>query len=143
MTQRGIVLALAAQAQAEVIALFTEDEALLRFAALPMAQEIGLAALEWRRLEPDALRRSLRTHQREAEHALAAAARRTAQAGQPALRILLLGEDESGASRWARQVHERVSAAEPSLALEIIVVEDEAALAAALRAAGPCVVLLG
>jgi hypothetical protein len=143
MTHRGVVRGLAAQAGVEVIALFVEQTQLLRFASLPVAREISMVSLEWRQPEPAALERSLRAHAREAERMLAAAARRAAEAREPTLRILLADEDQSAASRWAEQVRERLAEQEPGLRLEIERAADAAALAAALRAAGPCVVILG
>jgi hypothetical protein len=142
MTHRGVVRGLAAQAGVEVISLFVEQAQLLRFASLPVAREISMVSLEWRQPEPEALERTLRAHALEAEQALAAAARRAA-AASAALRILVPEEGESGMSRWAEQVCERLAGEEPGLRLEIERAADAAALAAALRAAGPCVVILG
>ena len=142
MTHRGAVLALAAQAGAEVIALFVEDDELLRFAALPMAQEISMASLEWRQPEPEALRRSLRAHTDETERTLVEAVRRASDEGA-ALRLLLLADEDSSALRWAEKLRERLATEEPGLRLEIVRVADAAALGAALRTAGRCLVLLG
>lgn len=52
---------LAARLEAQLEALFVEDDALLRLAALPFAQEICLASAVARPFTPDALRRGLQT----------------------------------------------------------------------------------
>lgn len=68
----GAVARLARDMQAELLGLFIEDEALLRFAALPFAAEVGLASAAARALDPASLQRALRAQAASLEHALAA-----------------------------------------------------------------------
>ncbi len=61
---------LARELDAELDALFVEDEALLRLAALPFAREFGLASATARRLDPAALARDLASRAESARREL-------------------------------------------------------------------------
>jgi hypothetical protein len=67
------VAALAALHDAELEALFVEGDDLSRFAALPFARELGFPSAAPRRLDPEAVERSLQARAREARQRLAAA----------------------------------------------------------------------
>jgi len=69
-------LALAARLDAELAALFVEDEELLRLAALPFAHELGSMSAARRPLRDQDLERTLRRRAARSEAALAAAATR-------------------------------------------------------------------
>jgi nucleotide-binding universal stress UspA family protein len=71
------VAALAALHDAELEALFVEGDDLSRFAALPFARELGFPSAAPRRLDPEAVARSLQARAREARIRLAAATGRT------------------------------------------------------------------
>jgi len=143
-------VALANRFGAELVGLFIEDAALLRFAALPFAREIGLASAARRTTGVGAMERSLKALAREARRGLASAAARrdvrwsfrvergaapeallaAAAACLPGApcespRLLVLGDGEAEALRWA----ERARAARR---LELVRAADLAALAAAL-----------
>mgnify|MGYP006208676469 CR=1 FL=1 len=51
---------LAREMQAELLGLFIEDAELLRFAALPLAAEIGFPSAAHRKLDPASMERALR-----------------------------------------------------------------------------------
>jgi hypothetical protein len=70
--QPAAIARLARELQAELLGLFIEDEALLRFAALPFAAEVGLASAAARALDPASLERALRAQAASLERALAA-----------------------------------------------------------------------
>jgi len=118
--------ALAGRIGAELTGLFVEDATLLRFAALPFAREIGFASAARRSTGVQAMERSLQALAREAQRVLAGVAERqdvrwsfrvergvspgvllTAAAaclpGPPGetLRLLLLGDGDAPALRWA------------------------------------------
>jgi hypothetical protein len=151
--------ALAGRIGAELTGLFVEDATLLRFAALPFAREIGLATAARRRTGVDAMERSLQALAREARRVLAGVAERQAvrwsfrvergaspeallaaaaacMPGPPCgtLRLLLLGDGEAPALRWA----EHAGAARR---LELVRAAGIADLAAALGADPGIVVL--
>jgi hypothetical protein len=67
------VAELARQARAELLALFIEDTELLRFAALPLAAEVGFASAAVRALDSAAVERALRAQARSLRQALAEA----------------------------------------------------------------------
>jgi hypothetical protein len=62
---------LARDMQAELLGLFIQDEALLRFAALPFAAEVGFPSATRRPLDPAALERALRAQAASLERAIA------------------------------------------------------------------------
>jgi len=68
----GEVARLARDLRAELLGLFIQDEALLRFAALPFAAEVGFASAATRALDPAALERALRAQAAALERAIAA-----------------------------------------------------------------------
>ena len=68
----GAIARLARDLQAELLGLFLQDEALLRFAALPFAAEVGFASAATRALDPATLERALRSQAAALERALAA-----------------------------------------------------------------------
>ena len=144
--------ALAARVGAELTGLFLEDDSLLRFAALPFAREIGLASAARRATGVGAMERALQALAREARRMLASAAARqdvrwsfrvergaapeallaAAAACLPGAacespRLLVLGDGEAAALRWA----ERARAARR---LELVRAAGIAELAAALGA---------
>lgn len=151
--------ALAGRIGAELTGLFVEDATLLRFAALPFAREIGLATAARRSTGVDAMERSLQALAREARRVLAGVAQRqdvrwsfrvergaapeallaaaaACLPGPPCetLRLLLLGDGEGPALRWA----EHAGAARR---LELVHAPGIAELAAALGADPGIVVL--
>lgn len=151
--------ALAGRIGAELTGLFVEDATLLRFAALPFAREIGLATAARRSTGVDAMERSLQALAREAQRALAGVAQRQSVhwsfrvergaspevllaaaaaclPGPPCetLRLLLLGDGEAPALRWAEH-------ASASRRLELVHAAGIAELAAALGADPGIVVL--
>jgi hypothetical protein len=67
------VAQLARQARAELLALFIEDTELLRFAALPLAAEVGFASAAVRSLDSAVVERALRAQARALRQALAEA----------------------------------------------------------------------
>jgi hypothetical protein len=71
------VALLAARLDAELAAVFVEDEELLRLAALPFARELGLSSAVRRPLRDRDLERTLRARAERSQAALAAAATRT------------------------------------------------------------------
>lgn len=157
--------ALAGGVGAELLGLFVEDLDLLHFAALPFAHEIGTASAARRPLDRTALERTLQAQAAQAERELAAAARRSAASwafriarGRAAeeligaalalnapdgdLQLLLLGDGDSPATRWAEEARLRLAQREGRLRLELVLAADLAALAAALQAGEPRVVVL-
>ena len=157
--------ALADRLGAELVGLFIEDPDLLRFAALPFAHEIGHASAERRRTDVTAIERSLRVHAAEAERMLASAAERNAvrwsfrvargiaatellaaalgaaaQAASHEVRLLLLGDGNSPATRWAEAARSRSGA--DTLRLSVVHTADLGELASALRHDLPGVVVL-
>jgi nucleotide-binding universal stress UspA family protein len=68
---------LAARREAELLALFVEDMALLHLAALPFAREIGFPSAASRALDVSAMERLLRLHAEEARRVLVSVAERT------------------------------------------------------------------
>lgn len=172
--ERGALEAAAALADrvgAELVGLFIENPDLLRFAALPFAHEIGFASAQRRRLDVSALERALREHAAEAERALAGTAGRSAvrwsfrvarglasrellaaamgaaaEATARDLRLLLLGDGGSAATRWAEQAREQLrggrDGGEDAMRLSLVHSADLAELAGALRQDLPGVVVL-
>jgi hypothetical protein len=163
--------ALAERVGAELVGIFIEDMDLLRFAALPFAREICFATAQRRRLEVPAIERSLREHAAEAERAFAGTAAQTAvrrsfriarglasrellaaaigAAGEAALRdlrLLLLGDGDSPATRWAEQAQIRLGGtgaeAGKGMQLSIVHAADLGELASALQQDLPGVVVL-
>jgi hypothetical protein len=67
------VAQLARHARAELLALFIEDAELLRFAALPIAAEVGFPSAALRSLDRAAVERALRAQAQALRDALAAA----------------------------------------------------------------------
>lgn len=67
-------LALARQLDSELAGIFVENANLLRMAALPFATEVGLSGARTRRVEADALERSLRRQAQQVREALSRAA---------------------------------------------------------------------
>jgi hypothetical protein len=125
--------ALAERVGAELVGIFIEDMDLLRFAALPFAREVCLATAQRRSFEVPALERSMREHAVEAERIFAEMAARAAArhsfrvtrglafrellaaavgaatgAAMRDLRLLLLGDGGSPATRWAEQAQLRL-----------------------------------
>lgn len=163
--------ALAGRVDAELVGIFVEDMDLLRFAALPFAREVCFATAQRRRLELPDLERSLREHAAEAERVfagtagraavrhsfrvarglasrelLAAAAGAAAGAMMRGMRLLLLGDSGSPATRWAEQARLRLGR-EPAgtghaSQLSIVHAADLAQLAAVLQQDLPGVVVL-
>lgn len=158
--------ALAARAGAELLGLFIEDPALLDFAALPLAHEIGLASAARRPLEAAALARLLRAQAREAERMLAHAAEAAAvpwsfhiqreppmqaliaaalessgAALRDDLRLLLLGEGASPLERRVREACAELAAREQAVRAELVCAASVADLAAILAAGAPGVLL--
>jgi hypothetical protein len=158
--------ALADRVGAELVGLFIEDPNLLRFAALPFAHEIGFASAERRRMNLTELERSLRVHAAEAERTLASAAQRSAARwsfrvarglaaaellgaalgaamaqASPEVRLLLLGDGASAATRWAEAARDRLGG-EDAARLSVVHSADLADLADALRHDLPGVVVL-
>jgi hypothetical protein len=162
--------ALADRVGAELIGLFIEDPDLLRFAALPFAHEIGHASAQRRRTDVEAIERSLRADADEAQRALASAAARTAtrwsfrvarglavtellaaalgavaEAATPEVRLLLLGDGGSPATRWAEAARNRLSggpAGGDATRVSVVHSSDLAQLAGALQQDLPGVVVL-
>jgi len=155
--------ALAGGLGAELLGLFVEDLDLLHFAALPFAHEIGIASAERRPLDRDAIERTLQAQAAQVERDLAAAARRSAAAwafriarGLAAeeliaatvgatgrgLQLLLLGDGDSPAARWAEEARHRLAQSGAGPRLELVLAADLAALDAALHAGEPAVVVL-
>jgi hypothetical protein len=156
-------VALASSLDAELLGLFVEDLDLLRFAALPFAHEIGFGSAARRRLDPASLERDLRAHAAEAERRLAGAAARervpsafrvargvahaellaaAAESASDVLRLLLLGDGESTATRWAEEARARLARDAAAWRLDLVLAADLAELGAALRAGAPGVVVL-
>lgn len=158
--------ALADRVGAELVGLFIEDADLLRFAALPFAREIGFASAQRRRMDVTALERSLRAHAAEAERALASALERSAarwsfrvargfaaaellaaalgaamEPASPEVRLLLLGDGASRATRWAEAARDRLGGADAAR-LSVVHSADLADLADALQQDLPGVVVL-
>jgi hypothetical protein len=159
--------ALAGGVGAELLGLFIEDLDLLRFAALPIAHEIGHASAVRRKLDLESLERALRAHAGEVARALERTARSVAvpwsfrvargvaagellgaamQAAAASLaegiRLLLPGDGESPASRWAEAARATLAAQEAALRLRIERFADLGELARALREDAPAVVVL-
>lgn len=65
------VARLARDLGAELLGLFLQDEALLRFAALPFAAEVGFASAATRGIDPERLERALRVQAASLERAIA------------------------------------------------------------------------
>jgi len=154
--------ALAERVGAELVGIFIEDMDLLRFAALPFAREVCLATAQRRRFEVPALERILREHAAEAERIFAGTAGRAAVrhsfrvarglafrellsaavgaaagAAMRDLRLLLLGDGGSPATRWAEQARQRLGG-DPAgtghgLQLSIVHAADLDQLAAVLQ----------
>lgn len=154
---------LAQRVDAELLGLFVEDADLLRFAELPFALEIGHASAQRRRPDPAALQREMRELAAAAERALADIAARmpvrwsfrvtrgyaatellaaAAEAAREDLRLLLLGDGDSPVTRWAEAACARLAGAGVAPRLELVRAADVDALAAALKAAAPGVVVL-
>lgn len=158
--------ALADRVGAELVGLFIEDEDLLRFAALPFAREIGFASAERRRMDVTELERSLRAHAAEAERTLARVVERSTarwsfrvargfaaaellgaalgpamSEASPEVRLLLLGDGASPATRWAEAARDRLGGGDVAR-LAVVHSADLADLAGALQHALPGVVVL-
>jgi predicted RecB family endonuclease len=174
LAARGSLEAAAAFADrlgAELVGLFIEDPDLLRFAALPFAHEIGHASAERRRTDVPAIERSLRVHAAEAERSLASAAERSAvrwsfrvargiaatellaaalgaaaEVATTEVRLLLLGDGESPATRWAEAARDRLGGGlvggEEAMRVSLVHAADLAQLASALQHDLPGVVVL-
>jgi len=155
--------AFARSLDAELLGLFVEDLDLLRFAALPFAHEIGVASATRRRLDPASLERDLRAHAAEAERRLAGAAARervpsafrvargvaqaellaaAAESASDVLRLLLLGDGDSPATRWAEEACARLAQGAAAWRLDLVLAADLAELGAALQGGAPGVVVL-
>ena len=163
--------ALAGSMDAELVGLFVEDAELLRFAALPFALEIGFASAQRRRLDVTEVERSLRAHAAEAERTLASTAERSAirwsfrvargvaarellvaamgaatEEATRDLRLLLLGDGGSAATRWAEQAREQLGRSgeddDDAMRVSLVHAADLAELAAALQHDLPGVVVL-
>ena len=67
----GAAARLARDLQAELVGLVLQDEALLRFAALPFAAEVGFASAATRGIDPERLERALRVQAALLERAIA------------------------------------------------------------------------
>lgn len=163
--------ALAERVGAELVGIFIEDMDLLRFAALPFAREVCFATAQRRRFEAPALERSLREHAAEAERVFAGMAGRAAvrhsfrvarglafrellaaaigaATGAPMrdMRLLLLGDGGSPATRWAEQARQRLGRAPAgaghALRLSIVHAADIEELAVVLQQDRPGVVVL-
>lgn len=117
-------VAAAGRMEAELIALFVENAALLDFAQLPFAHEVGAVSAARRAIDAQAMERSLRAMAREARQTLEAVAGRAAvrwsfrvargplvevllaEAGEEDLVIAAAGRPaERGRARRARVVH--------------------------------------
>lgn len=158
--------ALADRVGAELVGLFIEDADLLRFAALPFAHEIDFVSAERRRMDVTALERSLRAHAAEAHRTLASAAERSAARwsfrvargfaaaellgaalgaamaeASPEVRLLLLGDGASAATRWAEAARDRLGGGDAAR-LSVVHSADLADLAGALQHDLPGVVVL-
>jgi hypothetical protein len=155
--------ALAGSIGAELLGLFVEDQDLLHFASLPFAHEIGAASASRRRLDMASIERDLRAQAAEAERRLAGAASRVrvqsefrvargaahaellaaaAQAASDVLQLLLLGDGESDAVRWAEEARARLAQHASACQLNVVPTADLAELGAALHAGAPGVVVL-
>jgi hypothetical protein len=155
--------ALAGGVGAELLGLFIEDLDLLHFAALPFAHEIGIASAARRPLDRTALERTLQAQAAQVERELAAAARRSAaswafrvarglaaeeliaatvSAHGGGLQLLLLGDGDSPATRWAEAARRRLAESDAGLRVELVLAADVAALDAALQTGEPGVVVL-
>jgi hypothetical protein len=163
--------ALADRVGAELVGLFVEDTELLRFAALPFALEIGFASAQRRRLDVTAVERSFLADAAEAQRALARAAERGAirwsfrvarglamrellaaamgtatEAATRDLRLLLLGDGGSAATRWAEQAREQLRGGgeddEDAMRVSLVHAANLAELAGALQQDLPGVVVL-
>jgi len=158
--------ALAARARGELLGVFIEDPELFDYAALPIAQEIGLASAARRPLDTEALARLLRAQAAEAERRLARAAQAQSVAWQfrvqreaaaaalmdaaleafdealrEELRLFLVGERESPLERWARAACAELAARESALRAEVVTARSAREIAR-LLAGGPSGVLL-
>lgn len=154
--------ALAGQVGAELVGLFMEDLDLLRFAALPFASEIGFASAARRKPDVGAMERSLRALAERARRRLEAAAAESAiqcsfqirrgmsadallaaateaLAGAAEIRLLLLGDGESPAARWAEQARSRMA---PARRVQVVHAAGLVELAQALGEALPGIVVL-
>jgi nucleotide-binding universal stress UspA family protein len=159
--------AFAGQLGAELAGLFIEDVDLLRFAALPFAHEIGVASAARLKLDVDALERSMRGFAVAAarmlestagqvaipwsfrvvrgdttRELLRAAAEALAGDARDELRLLLLGDGDSPATRWAEAARATLAAQEAARRLQIVHSADLSALERALREGEPAVVVL-
>jgi hypothetical protein len=169
-TRQREVAAAAAFAErlgAELLGLFVEDTDLLRFAALPFAQQIGFASAARLKLDVGAMERAMRGLADEAERMLASTAQLSAipwtfrvvrgAAAQELLsavvgtlaagsndevRLLLLGDGESPARQWAEQAGSVLAGREPEPRVRIVQAMDLAALDRALREDGAGVLVL-
>ncbi|HXF67139.1 MAG TPA: hypothetical protein VNK67_10650 [Burkholderiales bacterium] len=151
-------VAAAGRMEAELIALFVENAALLDFAQLPFAREVGAVSAARRALDAQAMERSLRAMAGEARRMLEAAAGRSsvrwsfrvargslvevllAEAGEEDLVIATAGHPAEHGRAWkARVVHlddpEQALAALEAAGGEALVLasEDVARLREALR----------
>jgi hypothetical protein len=143
---------------AELLGLFVEDAELLRFAALPFAQEIGVASAARLKLEVGALERAMRGLAEDAHRMLAnaigesavpwsfrvargiaesellsAALEAAADGAGDEVRLMLLGDGESPALRWAEQARGVRAGREPERRVRIVHAMDLAELERALR----------
>jgi hypothetical protein len=156
--------ALAGGIGAELLGLFIEDQDLLHFASLPFAHEIGHASAARRKLDVAAIERDLRARAREAERRLAGVAARirvpsafrvargaahaellsaaAAKAASDVLQLLLLGDGESAATRWAEEARSRVAQSTLARRLDVVLAADLDELGVALQAGAPGVVVL-
>jgi hypothetical protein len=169
-TKRREVAAAAAFADrlgAELLGLFIEDADLLRFAALPFAHEIGFASAARLKLDVGGMERAMRGLADDAQRMLANAVGRSAipwsfrvargsAAGEllsaaleavaagtgDEVRLLLLGDGESAARRWAEQARGAPAGPAPGRRVRVVQAMDLAQLQRALREDGPGVLVL-
>jgi len=158
--------AFAGRLGAELAGLFIEDIDLLRFAALPFAHEIGVASAARLKLDLDAMERAMRALAVDAARRLEAsaaqnavpwsfrvargiaaqellcAALEAAGEGREETRLLLLGDGDSPATRWAEVASAGAAAQEAARRLQIVHSADLSALERALREGEPAVVVL-
>lgn len=159
--------ALAGRVGAELMGLFMEDPGLLRFAALPFASEIGFASAARRKPGVEAMARSMQALAGETRRLLAIAAAQSAipwsfrverglatevllaaaleslsGAAGGEIRLLLLGDGESTAARWAERASGGRAGADRASRVRVVHAADLAELEQALRGALPGVVVL-
>ncbi len=158
---------LAGGAGAELVGLYVEDAELLRFAALPFALEIGVASAARLKLDVGAMERAMRgladaaarmlestagqnavpwsfrvVRGFAARELLRTAAEAFAGSAGDELRLLLLGDGNSPARRWAERAGGAPAGGEPALRVRIVHTMNLAELERALRADASGVLVL-